>query len=206
MFDADDTAQQQWQTALPAMKQQAERMSEMLQELLSLSRLETGEKELQNTSTDIAKLLEDIVQDAKQLKQYNDQNILLKIETEKWLLVDAEEIRSAISNLVINAVKYTPEKCDIVIRWAIENDKALIEVSDSGEGIAQYHLERLTERFYRVDSGRSQDVGGTGLGLAIVKHVLQRHDAELKISSDLGNGAIFSCYFPKSKIVEKPNV
>ncbi len=206
MFDADDTAQQQWQAALPAMKQQAERMSEMLQELLSLSRLETGEKELQNTSTDIAKLLKDIAQDAKQLKQYNEQNIQLKIETDKWLLVDAEEIRSAISNLVINAVKYTPAKCDIVIRWAIEKDKALIEVSDSGEGIAEYHLERLTERFYRVDSGRSQDVGGTGLGLAIVKHVLQRHDAELKITSDLGNGARFSCYFPKSKIVEKPSV
>lgn len=205
MFDGDATAtQQQWQAALPAMKQQAERMSEMLQELLSLSRLETGEKELQNSSTDIVKLLEDIIQDAKQLKQYNDQNIQLKVETEKWLLVDAEEIRSAVSNLVINAIKYTPAKCDITIRWAIENDNALIEVSDKGDGIAEYHLERLTERFYRVDSGRSQEVGGTGLGLAIVKHVLHRHDAELKITSELGLGTQFYCYFPKAKIVEKP--
>ncbi len=206
MFNADDSTQEQWQAALPAMKQQAERMSEMLQELLSLSRLETGEKELQNSSTDIAKLLEDVIQDAKQLKQYHEHDIQLKLETEKWLLVDAEEIRSAISNLVFNAVKYTPAKCEIVIRWAIEQEKALIEVSDKGDGIAEYHLERLTERFYRVDSGRSQDVGGTGLGLAIVKHVLQRHDAELKISSELGKGTRFSCYFPKSKMVEKPNL
>jgi len=203
MFD-NTTSIEQWQNALPAMRQQAERMSEMLHELLALSRLETGEKALQVTATDVGSILQDIISDAMQLSQYNHHEIILNLESEHWLLADLDELRSAVSNLIFNAVKYTPAGCRITVTWAVDEDSGVISVKDDGEGIAEHHLERLTERFYRVDSGRTYGEGGTGLGLAIVKHVLQRHDAILKISSDLGIGATFSCHFPIQHVVVKP--
>lgn len=202
MFSAHDSSEEQWRSALPAMTQQAERMGDMLQELLALSRLETGDKELQAGPVNIAILLAEIVDDAQQLEQFNHHQLHIEIASDKWLLADAEELRSAISNLVFNAIKYTPPACDITIKWSVDKAHAVIEVSDKGDGIAEHHLERLTERFYRVDSGRSQTEGGTGLGLAIVKHILQRHDAELRISSELGQGSQFYCYFPLSRVVD----
>ncbi|MDQ7072463.1 MAG: ATP-binding protein [Gammaproteobacteria bacterium] len=111
--------------------------------------------------------------------------------------------RSAISNLVFNAVKYTPAESEITLRWFTTKNKACIEVEDNGMGIAEHHLERLTERFYRVDSGRAQETGGTGLGLAIVKHILKRHKANLNISSEIGVGSVFSCCFPTTKLAKK---
>jgi len=205
MFD-NTTPIEQWHNALPAMRQQSERMSEMLHELLTLSRLETGEKALQVTAADVGSILQDIIADAMQLTQYNQHDIVLNLETEHWLLADLDELRSAVSNLIFNAVKYTPTGCRITVTWAVDAYNGIISVKDEGDGIAEHHLERLTERFYRVDSGRTQGEGGTGLGLAIVKHVLQRHDALLKISSDLGEGATFSCCFPIQKVVAKPQV
>jgi two-component system phosphate regulon sensor histidine kinase PhoR len=203
MFD-DKTPAAQLYNALPAMRQQAERMSEMLRELLTLSRLETGEKALQVTAVDVGTILQDVIADAMELSQYENHEIELKLDSDHWLLADLDELRSAVSNLIFNAVKYTPSGCRITVTWAVDEREGVISVKDEGEGIAEHHLDRLTERFYRVDSGRSQGEGGTGLGLAIVKHVLQRHDAELKISSDLGHGSTFACYFPIQSIVAKP--
>lgn len=121
-------------------------------------------------------------------------------------MADADELRSAISNLVFNAVKYTPAETLIDVRWHIEGEFAVIEVKDTGEGIAQHHLDRLTERFYRVDSGRARETGGTGLGLAIVKHVLQRHKAELLIQSAIGEGSSFKCCFPAKSVMDKIDI
>jgi two-component system phosphate regulon sensor histidine kinase PhoR len=202
MFD-DKTAVDQWQNALPAMRQQSERMSDMLQELLTLSRLEMGEKALQVVPTDVGTMLQEIIADATQLSQYNGHDIELKLESDYWLLADPDELRSALSNLTFNAVKYTPPGCRITVIWTIEQSEGVVEVRDQGDGIAEHHLDRLTERFYRVDSGRSQETGGTGLGLAIVKHVLQRHDGVLKISSEVGHGTTFACYFPAQSVVRK---
>ncbi len=120
------------------------------------------------------------------------------------MIGDADELRSAISNLVFNAVKYTPPASTIVIRWEVTNEYACITVEDNGEGIAEHHLDRLTERFYRVDKGRSDKVGGTGLGLAIVKHVLNRHEGILQISSEIGRGSRFVCHFPLKLLTVKP--
>jgi len=203
MFD-DKTAAEQWQSGLPVMRQQAERMDDMLNELLTLSRLETGEKALQVAPTDVGAILEEIAADAKQLTQYDEHDIVLNLESDRWLLVDAGELRSAISNLVFNAVKYTSAGCKISLTWAVDKQEGMIAVQDEGEGIAEHHLDRLTERFYRVDSGRSEGNGGTGLGLAIVKHVLQRHDAVLRVSSDVGQGSIFACCFPIRIVVGQP--
>jgi two-component system phosphate regulon sensor histidine kinase PhoR len=192
-----------WQAALPVMQQQTERMHLMIKDLLVLSQLETGEKPLTHIATDIGTLLKGIIRDAHELEQFNHHQISLHCETENWLEVDVDELRSAISNLVYNAVKYTPAKTEIVVTYAEDTSGPYIEVADNGDGIAEQHLDRLTERFYRVDRGRAQDAGGTGLGLAIVKHVLERHGAKLIINSELGRGTQFTCRFSTDIIAEK---
>ena len=201
---SDTTPPEQWRDALPVMRDQAERMGDMLQELLALSRLETGEKALEIVPNDVAYILQDIVEDARNLTRYDNHDLQLDLRSDDYLLADSGELRSAISNLVFNAVNYTPAACKIVVSWMVDEQQAVISVRDEGEGIAEQHLDRLTERFYRVDSGRSQNDGGTGLGLAIVKHVLQRHEAQLEISSELGQGTTFSCCFPLNSVMNKP--
>ena len=203
---SSDSDTEQWRTALPAMRQQSERMHIMIKDLLVLSQLETGEKALRRIPTDVGRLLQSIIDDANKVEHFRDHHFTLSIEADKWLICDVDEVRSAVSNLVFNAVKYTPESCQIKLYWRQEGEGYCIEVQDEGEGIAEHHLERLTERFYRVDKGRSSDAGGTGLGLAIVKHVLQRHGAILHISSELGKGSSFKCCFPANMTVEKINV
>jgi two-component system phosphate regulon sensor histidine kinase PhoR len=117
------------------------------------------------------------------------------------LLGSATELRSAFANLAVNAVRYTPDGGEIVLRWSVESSAgARFSVRDSGIGIAPQHLPRLTERFYRVDRGRSREAGGTGLGLAIVKHVLERHQAVLQIESEPGCGSTFSAVFPAHRV------
>ena len=115
------------------------------------------------------------------------------------------ELRSAFSNLVFNAVKYSPKESEIRIRWWGDEQGAHLVVQDSGPGIEARHLPRLTERFYRVDSSRASNTGGTGLGLAIVKHVLLRHRARLEIDSRLGQGSTFTCHFPATQVARRDN-
>jgi two-component system phosphate regulon sensor histidine kinase PhoR len=200
-FNQDSPADM-WGAALPTMQQQTERMHLMITDLLALSRLETGEKELNYEPVEMTGLLSSIIEDAKKIEQFNDHDLQLEIESEQHLLADGDELRSAISNLVFNAVKYTAEKTKITVSWSIDRQGGHIVVKDEGEGIEHHHLERLTERFYRVDKGRSQEAGGTGLGLAIAKHVLNRHDAELTITSEAGEGTQFSCDFPLGRVVD----
>jgi len=195
-----------WHQALPVMQQQSQRMHLMIKDLLALSQLETGDKPLLHRPIDIPQLLAVIVEDAKRLEHFKAHQISLTILSDKWLLADVDELRSAISNLVFNAVKYTAAGCLIEVIWQVEQNRPTICVIDHGDGIETRHLERLTERFYRVDSGRSREAGGTGLGLAIVKHVLQRHNARLTIDSQLGKGSHFSCIFPETKLVDPSNV
>lgn len=199
-FNQDSPAEM-WGTALPTMQEQTERMHLMITDLLALSRLETGEKELNYETIEMRALLSLIIDDVRKIEQFNDHEIQLEINSDQKLFADREELRSAISNLVFNAVKYTSAKTKIIVSWSVDNQGGHISVSDEGEGIEEHHLERLTERFYRVDKGRSQEAGGTGLGLAIVKHVLQRHDAELTITSELGEGSQFSCDFALGRVV-----
>jgi two-component system phosphate regulon sensor histidine kinase PhoR len=193
----EDSPAEMWQSALPTMRQQTERMRILIKDLLALSQLETGEKPLNSINIDMPSMLTMIIDDAKCLEQFNDHQINLTLESQKTLYADSDEIHSVVSNIVFNAVKYTPAGTQIDVIWR-ENGKAgELAIIDAGDGIDERHLERLTERFYRVDKGRSQEAGGTGLGLAIVKHVLQRHNAELKISSELGKGCEFICCFPE---------
>lgn len=125
----------------------------------------------------------------------------VELEEARRLVGSDTEIHSALSNLAFNAVRYTPEGSQVVLRWKAHPKGACLEVQDNGEGIDSVHIPRLTERFYRVDKGRSSETGGTGLGLAIVKHVLLRHDAYLEIESRPGQGALFRCVFPAERLV-----
>ncbi len=202
----EDSATEQWASILPVMRQQSDRMHIMIKDLLALSQLETGEKTLHSVAIDMTLFLEAIIEDAKRLKQFSAHDLQLGSISHKWMLADPDELRSAVSNLVFNAIKYTPSGCKIEVSWNVDHNEGCIIVRDHGDGIAEHHLDRLTERFYRVDSGRSSATGGTGLGLAIVKHILQRHDAVLNISSELGEGSQFSCCFPITKIINPPEV
>lgn len=115
------------------------------------------------------------------------------------LLGNREELRSAFGNLVSNAIRYTPKGGSILLRWAERDGQPVFSVQDSGIGIAAQHIPRLTERFYRVDRGRSRETGGTGLGLAIVKHIAIRHQGRLEVQSDEGKGSTFTLVFPAKR-------
>jgi two-component system phosphate regulon sensor histidine kinase PhoR len=129
--------------------------------------------------------------------------ISLKLESDALLRGSESELHSIVSNLVTNAVKYTPREGEIELRWWTDAAGGYISVRDTGVGIAPEHIPRLTERFYRVDSGRAREMGGSGLGLSIVKHALQLHDGSLTIDSSLGRGSTFTCHFPTSRIVQR---
>ncbi len=128
----------------------------------------------------------------------------ISLESNAKLLGDESEIHSAFFNLVDNAAKYTPPEGSIGDRWSTDDAGGHLSVTDTGMGIPAEHVPRLTERFYRVDPGRSRATGGSGLGLAIVKHVLQRHEATLAIQSVLGSGSTFTCHFPAHRVLAAP--
>jgi len=125
----------------------------------------------------------------------------LNVDAQDQLLGSEEELRSAFGNLISNAIRYTPDRGEITINWEKRNGQGVFWVQDSGIGIEPEHIPRLTERFYRVDSSRSRETGGTGLGLAIVKHVLNRHEARLEITSQVGKGSCFTIWFPAKRLV-----
>jgi two-component system, OmpR family, phosphate regulon sensor histidine kinase PhoR len=189
--------------SLSQMQGQTTRMQSLVNDLLLLSRLELEQSGDDHAPLDMSELLESVRRDASALAN-GQQQVAVEIDEQRPLLGSEQEIRSAVSNLAYNAVRYTPSGSHIVLRWKAYGPGACIEVEDDGDGIAPEHVPRLTERFYRVDKGRSTATGGTGLGLAIVKHVLLRHDATLEIDTRPGQGALFRCTFPAGRLVPMP--
>jgi two-component system phosphate regulon sensor histidine kinase PhoR len=178
------------------MGDQVARMQHLIEDLLMLSRLESRGKKPAETSVAVPQMLKEIRREARILSGDRQHQIQLEADTHLGLRGNEREIHSAFSNLVINAIRYTPAQGNIVIHWYKRADRPCLEVCDTGQGIAAEHIPRLTERFYRVDKGRSSEQGGTGLGLAIVKHVLSHHGARLEIESEVGKGSVFRCLFP----------
>jgi two-component system phosphate regulon sensor histidine kinase PhoR len=179
---------------LEKIQQQTERMQRILSELLQLAKLES-EDHLENPEpVDLKEVLEEIYADALAMDAGNH-DIELDA-TSMTVAGNLEELRMALSNLMTNAIRYTPQHGRIRIFTSMDADGICAGVEDEGVGIAHQHIPRLTERFYRVDPGRSRDQGGTGLGLAIVKHVLDRHRGQLLIQSQPGKGSVFKCCFP----------
>ena len=196
LLDNVEDVNPRWKRPLSQMQQQGERMQTLLNDLLLLAKLEATDYPSDNQPVPIDSLLRTIKNDAQALSGQRNQTITLDVEADIALKGSETELRSAFSNLVFNAVKYTQDGGSIRIRWWADGAGAHLSVQDSGVGIDNKHLPRLTERFYRVDSSRNASTGGTGLGLAIVKHVLLRHRARLEISSVLGHGSTFTCHFP----------
>lgn len=198
--DFSDQLPPRWGRATQQMQQQSRRMQNIINDLLLLSRLETTDIEGQQQHIEMDHLIDSIRQDALLLSGEKAHNILIENQCDAQVIGSENEIRSAVSNLVFNAVKYTPPESSIVIRWQETSQGATLTVEDNGPGINPRHLPRLTERFYRVDKGRSAETGGTGLGLAIVKHVLIRHNARMEIKSELEKGSRFICLFPLHRL------
>lgn len=189
--------QEQQQEIFAHMTGQAQRMQRLVNDLLLLSRLESRSPDQDmHVDVNVSKMLEEIVLDAKTLSGDQEHEIILHADKNLFLNGDEEELRSAFSNIIYNAVRYTPAKGRIEIKWFQNEAAKILEVKDTGIGIAEKYIPQITQRFYRVDKARSRGKGGTGLGLAIVKHVLLRHKGKLLIKSRLNEGSTFSCEFP----------
>jgi two-component system phosphate regulon sensor histidine kinase PhoR len=196
----DDTPPQEIAQYLQTAAEQARRMQQLIDDLLTLSSLETDSPPPLEDPIDVADLLNDIGKEVAALSS-GRHDIVLENQGPRILLGSVRELRSAFANLAGNAVRYSPDGGRIVLRWSGEGSGGgRFSVHDSGIGIASQHLPRLTERFYRVDRGRSREAGGTGLGLAIVKHVLERHQAVLQVESEPGQGSVFSVVFPAHRV------
>ncbi|OGT20310.1 MAG: phosphate regulon sensor histidine kinase PhoR [Gammaproteobacteria bacterium RBG_16_57_12] len=183
------------QRSIDLVQEQARHMTRLVEDLLTLSRLETSQPSAINGVVNVPQMLQQIGDEARALSGARGHDITLMVEESLHLKGDEGQLRSAFSNLISNAVRYTPPGGRIAVRWYQDASGAHFEVADTGIGIAPQHVPRLTERFYRVDSGRSRESGGTGLGLAIVKHILELHDARLSIESTPGKGSTFACHF-----------
>ncbi len=192
-----------WPKAHGVMTEQLNRMNSLVNQLLTLSKIEAAPMHELEDVVDVPAMLEVLEKEAISLSGEHQHQIHFDIDDELKVLADEDQLRSAISNLVYNAVKYTPSGANIHVRWFKGPQGACLEVQDSGDGIEPQHIHRLTERFYRVDKARSRDTGGSGLGLAIVKHALSHHDSHLEIHSEVGVGSQFSFVLPRRLIVNQ---
>ena len=194
--------------AIKSAETQAKRMKQLVEDLLTLSRLESEMSVAKDSELiPIASLILDVVEETKLSNWFTDHEISIQIETKSMLKGDLQDIHSVISNLINNAVKHTDAGSSIKVVWKKADTGSLqFIVEDDGQGIAPEHLDRLTERFYRVDAGRSREKGGTGLGLSIVKHIVGRHEGTLEIDSKIGLGSTFICSFPSHRAANNGNI
>lgn len=177
----------------------AERLSEIVSDLLLISQYESGDLKLDKDSYDVKAQVEDVFESFMIQAQSKNIKLMLREEYQVPVIVYADKVRmgQVFYNLIANAIKYCNEACFVSVAFTDQGDSVLVEVSDNGPGIAQEHLSRLFERFYRVDKARSREKGGTGLGLAIVKHIMEAHKQAITVTSTVGIGTTFSFSLPK---------
>jgi two-component system phosphate regulon sensor histidine kinase PhoR len=202
LMDHAEDLPPKWRRAINTMAQQSSRMEALITDLILLSKIETGEQTLNDSVTDVNSMIRQICHDAKALSGDQGHDVQVSVSDRHWIKGDESQLRSAFSNLVFNAVKYTPAGGTISVSWTTDREGGHLSVRDTGIGIDPVHIPRLTERFYRADPSRHQQTGGTGLGLAIVKHVLINHDSRLEILSHIGEGSEFICHFPRERLTE----
>lgn len=195
----DDAMPANWRVPVAEMQESTVRMQRLVEDLLQLSRLESGKSVAKDTPVDVATLLATA---RKEVFAMAEQPVTIDVQVDSPvnLLGEETELHSVVSNLISNAVRYTPAGGSITIRWDVDGEGGHLSVQDTGIGIAPEDIPRITERFYRADSGRARQKGGTGLGLAIVKYALRRHDADLEIRSRVGAGSTFICHFPRDRL------
>ena len=190
-----------WSKMQRVMLEQTVRMDTLVNQLLALSRIEAAPDIDLNRVVDVPAMLSLLEQEARTLSGEAAHQFEFRVDRTLTIHGDGDQLRSAVSNLVNNAIKYTPPGKRILVEWQRLGGRARFAVSDEGEGIAPEHLGKLTERFYRVDRARSRQTGGAGLGLAIVKHALSHHDTQLEVQSELGKGSCFSFVIPARLVV-----
>jgi two-component system phosphate regulon sensor histidine kinase PhoR len=188
-----------WEGPIKDMRAQAQRMNAIIADLLELSRLESTDSEAAREPVDVPRMLERLHRDAL-MSPDRPHQVLLELESSDGLFGSVQEIESAFTNLLVNALKFTLADGTVRMRWRTSEEGATFSVIDTGIGIPAEHIPRITERFYRVDPGRARGQGGSGLGLAIVKHALQRHGGWLDVESTEGKGSVFTCHFPEQRI------
>lgn len=188
-----------WHAPLAEMRSQSARMARLLDDLLELSHLESAGPRGLERAVDIGALLESARREAMAMPDH-PRRVEVEVGSQARVLGDPLELHSVVSNLVSNAVRYTPPEGEVRIGWHADPAGGHLVVADTGIGIAEEDIPRITERFYRTDRGRARQKGGTGLGLAIVKHCLRRHEAELEIRSRPGEGSTFTCHFPPHRL------
>ncbi len=184
------------------MRRQTDRMTRIIEDLLELSRFEANDAPITGAPVDVAGMAALLRKDVL-ARPAHPKLVEVSIESGASIIGDEAMVQSAFSNLVDNAAKYTPPNGSVHIRWWTDGEGGHFSVRDTGPGIPAEHIPRLTERFYRVDPGRSRETGGSGLGLAIVKHALHRHGARLEIDSVEGRGSTFICHFPSERLLEQ---
>lgn len=195
----DEAIPEELQFPLHEVARQVNRMDRLVNDLLDLANLEREDARLHERLVNVASLIGSLMKEATALSGEKAHQFDVQVDENLALWADEKALYSAISNLVFNAVHYTPAGGKIHISWQLSGDRPVFAVEDNGPGIAKQHLSRLTERFYRVDVSRSRDSGGTGLGLSIVRHVMLSHNGELDIESELGVGSRFFCRFPAQR-------
>jgi two-component system phosphate regulon sensor histidine kinase PhoR len=188
--------------AVTRMLTQTAQMQMMLDDLLELSRLQSDEIQGEEEIIDVPGMLMQLKEQADELSRGRHQ-LVFDVDSGPSLSGIATDLESAFSNLISNAIKYTPDGGSVNVSWSDTDEGPQLVVQDSGIGIPMRDIPRLTERFYRVGSDRARQTGGTGLGLSIVKHVLNAHQATLAIESEPGEGSTFSCTFPHDRRIEE---
>jgi two-component system phosphate regulon sensor histidine kinase PhoR len=196
-----DLAPDQRNRYIGLMMTQSTRMKSLVEDLLTLANLEANTSFAPMQEFDVVAEMAALKIDAEALSA-GRHRIVFEVTTQTGLYGERRELHSAFSNLISNAIRYTPEGGQITVCWSLSpNRHGIFSVTDTGPGIEAVHLPRLTERFYRVDGSRSRDTGGTGLGLAIVKHIATRHNAQLLISSVVGEGSTFKLRFAPERLL-----
>ena len=197
----DSDLNRDWRTPIAEMERQVSRMTRILRDLIELTRLESSHEEAPRDFIDVVGMLKFIEREF--VSGLRTPRISVHFGTDFALLGSEAEVHSIFHNLLSNAVRFTPPEGSVDVRWERSENGAVFSVRDTGIGIPDELVPRVTERFFRVDPGRSRELGGTGLGLAIVKHALQRHGASLGIESEVGEGSLFVCRFPDSRLVAR---
>ena len=194
-----------WQKAFSTIESQVTRMDRLVGQLLNLSKVESQKDTDNKDLVDMPLLINSLLDDVSWLNQSKHHKIEIEIDVNIGVMGIETELKSACANLLSNAISYTQEQGTIKVSWLKQGNKAKFVVKDNGPGIKPEDINRLTERFYRVDKSRSRDTGGSGLGLAIVKHVLHHHNAELVINSQYGSGSEFVILFDQTSLVDLPD-
>ena len=199
MLNTDIEPKQQ-KILLKATLDQAQRMNNLIADLISLNRVDTTKNILRDKKVMVTDLKNQILSSLSSLRLKKDISFEFNIDSKKNILGSFSEVYSALENLVSNAFRYT-DKGSISINWSIKKGQGILSVTDSGIGISKAHLNKITDRFYRVDTDRSRNSGGTGLGLAIVKNIMDHHNGSIEIKSDMSKGSTFSLVFPKERVL-----